>query len=714
MSWLHTWSGLVLGGLLFAIFVTGTLSFFRNEMTFWMQPELHKADARKVAFDRALRVLEQEAPDATQWSLTLPGPRNPTLGLSWQSAEGSGEGRPERPQGGAAGFTGAGEHGFRREGQGQSARAGSENDAGGGVGATERNGQGGEFRRGNPAARESGAAGVAGAERRGGKSRSGERTTQEASGEPAAEGAGETADEAPARSRRSGEFGEAGGQNAGSRQATGEFSRQGRPEAGALQARSSQQAQGQGGGGGGRRGPRVLLNPATGEKLTARETAGGNFLYRFHFELYGMDRIWGRWIVGIATMFMLVAIITGVIVHRNIFKDFFTFRPAKGKRSWLDAHNASSVLSLPFHFVITFSGLLLFGNMLFPSALQSVYHGDMSAYMQEMRARMTPAETPPPSGERAPLTDLAALVAAAESAWGGRPAGSITITNPGDRRAVVELRQARGMSLAAGRASAQSLRFDGVSGQPLDAVPPPSPSVVQSISNVFMMLHRGFFASSVPRWLLFLAGVGGSLMIATGLVMWRVARKKNQETTGRIPFGHRLVEVTNVAGISGLLVAIAGYFWASRLIPADLPQRSEWEIKVFFSIWFLTLIHALVRQHKAAWVEQLSVAGGLIAFLPVLNVMTGGLSLFGGIALNQWITPGFDLAALAIGGSLFFAACRVELHQPGVRAEKPQTLAATPASPQCPPEAAPSTEDSRLLAEAMFPLSATLQTQENR
>lgn len=28
MSWLHTWASLVLGWLLYAIFVTGTLSFF--------------------------------------------------------------------------------------------------------------------------------------------------------------------------------------------------------------------------------------------------------------------------------------------------------------------------------------------------------------------------------------------------------------------------------------------------------------------------------------------------------------------------------------------------------------------------------------------------------------------------------------------------------------------------------------------------------------
>jgi uncharacterized iron-regulated membrane protein len=426
-----------------------------------------------------------------------------------------------------------------------------------------------------------------------------------------------------------------------------------------------------------------VLDPSSGEKLVGRETAGGNFLYRFHFELYGMDRIWARWIVGIATMFMLVAIISGVIVHRNIFKDFFTFRPAKGKRSWLDAHNVSSVLSLPFHFVITFSGLLLFGNMIFPAAMQSAYHGDMNAYMQEMRGRMAISEALPPSGERAPLFDLAALVARAETSWDGRPAGSITITNPGDRRAVVEVRQARGMSLGAGRNAAQSLRFDGVSGQALEAVTPPPPSVVQSISNVFMMLHRGFFASPVPRGLLFLAGIGGSLMIATGLAMWRAARVKEREATGRIPFGHRLVEILNVSGVAGLMVATGAYFWASRLIPAQLPLRSEWEIRVFFYSWLITLVYALVRRHQAAWVEELTFAGALIALLPFLNAFSGGVSLFGSMHSGQWVLAGFDLCALAIGGGLIFAARKVALHQPRTR---PATQAASvPATAVFPP-----------------------------
>ena len=32
--------------------------------------------------------------------------------------------------------------------------------------------------------------------------------------------------------------------------------------------------------------------------------------------------------VGLAGMFMLVALVTGIIIHKRIFKDFFTFRPS--------------------------------------------------------------------------------------------------------------------------------------------------------------------------------------------------------------------------------------------------------------------------------------------------------------------------------------------------------------------------------------------------
>ncbi len=53
------------------------------------------------------------------------------------------------------------------------------------------------------------------------------------------------------------------------------------------------------------------MDASTGELLEPRASRGGGFLYRFHFELYGVPRIWARWLVCVATMFMLVAIVSG-------------------------------------------------------------------------------------------------------------------------------------------------------------------------------------------------------------------------------------------------------------------------------------------------------------------------------------------------------------------------------------------------------------------
>ncbi|MFV0278307.1 MAG: PepSY domain-containing protein, partial [Parahaliea sp.] len=39
MAWLHTWSGLVVGWVLFFVFATGTAGYFTYEITRWMEPE---------------------------------------------------------------------------------------------------------------------------------------------------------------------------------------------------------------------------------------------------------------------------------------------------------------------------------------------------------------------------------------------------------------------------------------------------------------------------------------------------------------------------------------------------------------------------------------------------------------------------------------------------------------------------------------------------
>ena len=499
MSWVHTWSGLLLGWLLYAVFFTGTLSYFRDEIDDWMRPELHQSVADANTAERGLEALTKIAPHATTWTLNLPSARQTALEATW------------REPGAAAG------------------RAGIK---------------------------------------------------------------------------------------------------------------------------------RAELDAATGEQLAPRETRGGSFLYRFHFELYAMPRIWGRWIVGVATMLMFVAIISGVITHKKIFTDFFTFRPRKGQRSWLDAHNATAVLALPFHIVITFSGLLLLMNMLMPWGVNAAYDGNTQAYFTEMRGGRQ-AAPPGNAGDRqggrksqetpnpASMAPIAPMLAQAQQLWPERGVGSITVNAPGTSKATFELRKRGGSSLI-NRGASKTMSFDGVSGELKSSPPAQDVSWVRATNNVFTSVHLGRFAEPALRWLLFLSGVVGTIMAGTGMVLWVVKRLPERRKLGRTPFGHRFVEVLNVGSIAGLSVATAAYFWLNRLIPAELAGRADWEIRGFFIVWLLCALHPLVRSHRNAWRDQLALATILFALLPVLNPLTGGGSLLQTIANNQWSIAGFDLMMWAL------------------------------------------------------------------
>ena len=80
-----------------------------------------------------------------------------------------------------------------------------------------------------------------------------------------------------------------------------------------------------------------------------------------------------RWIVSFCAMMMLVAIISGIVTHRRIFADFFTFRPGKGSRSWIDGHALVAVAALPYHLMITYTGLVTLMLMTMPWGAEKAY-----------------------------------------------------------------------------------------------------------------------------------------------------------------------------------------------------------------------------------------------------------------------------------------------------------------------------------------------------
>jgi len=492
MAWIHGWLGLLAGWILFAMFLTGTASYFRPEITRWMQPEIAPTHASpERAAQTAIRHMQSTYPDDAQWTIYLPDERTTGTRIFTRARE-------------------------------------------------------------NP--------------------------------DP----------DAPKPPRR----------------------------------------------------PEIRLDPATGAPLTARETRGGEHFYRFHFQLQ-MPYPWGRWLAGLCAIFMLAAIISGVITHKRIFADFFMLRWRKGQRSWLDAHNVSAVLALPFHAMITYTGLITLIVMYMPWPIAANYSPTEFATAAYGLDDETEA-----SGRPAPLTAIAPLVRAATAEWQGGTPGSITIRNPNDAAATIVIRRDSADTL---NARAQSITYSGVDGRRLSASAPPGPAL--RTAGVMLGLHLGSFASTALRWTYFLLGLTGAAMVATGLLLWTAKRSK----PGAQPFfGFRLVQRLNIGAIACLPAGMAAFLLANRIIPAALPERADMEVATMFWVWFGLAAATLLRPTRRAWIEALSIAAIACAAVPVVNALTTDRGLLHSIAVGDGLFVAVDLVMLAsaalLGSAAWYAA----------------------------------------------------------
>lgn len=399
-----------------------------------------------------------------------------------------------------------------------------------------------------------------------------------------------------------------------------------------------------------------LLDSATGEPVVSRATGGGQTLYRMHYSLHYLPTDIAYWIVGICSMFMLLAIVTGVVIHKKIFKDFFTFRPQKGQRSWLDMHNLLSVTALPFHFMITYSGLIFLAFTYMPLIVASSYGTGEDAQKVFFDELFVEADNAKRANVAAELTSLGAMVAVAESRWGENQVRYLDIANPGDANARVSI----GRQLDSPLRASPELVFDGISGELLkdNAAATSAPRTVR---DTFLGLHEGLFANTLLRWLYFLSGLLGTAMIATGMILWTVKRRPAQlKKTNGPDLGHRVVESLNLGTIVGLPIAIAAYFWANRLLPIDFAARSNWEVHAMFLVWLATLLYPLTRTIMRGWVDLLWVAAAAYGFLPIVNALTTDRHLANSLAQGDWLFAGVDLTLLITGALFAVAAAKLQ------------------------------------------------------
>ncbi len=388
----------------------------------------------------------------------------------------------------------------------------------------------------------------------------------------------------------------------------------------------------------------VRLSLDTGEPLSARETGGGQLLYKMHWRLHYMPRVLAEFITGSAAMLMLIALITGIIIHKGIFRDLFTFRPKKGRRSWLDLHNLVAVSSLPFQLMITYSGLVFVMFTYMPLIFVAFYGMDDQG-RREFIADISTTEIVAPANQSATMIDLGSFITQHKAQWSETPLRNLDIRFPGDANASVTVKSNNAVSPL--RASDEWM-FSAVNGELLSHHTANQTSV-QSSHDVLLGLHEGLFAPLALRWLYFLSGVLGCLMIATGMIMWENKRRQQGKTSA---FGLKLISTLNIASIAGMPICIGVYFAANRLLPTTIAARADWEVHIMFITWLVCLLHAALRPRRWAWIEQFKSAGIVFLTLPVLGFWTTRLNVLHAIEQEDWTILGVE-SVFIITGILF-------------------------------------------------------------
>ncbi|MGV0885323.1 PepSY-associated TM helix domain-containing protein [Acinetobacter venetianus] len=449
MAWLHTWTGLIFGWLLFAIFLMGTSAYYRHHINLWMQPQLAQYRINQdVAVKTAVEYLNKNAADAKSWYVSLANQENPVNKMYWEKATGGYESK--------------------------------------------------------------------------------------------------------------------------------------------------------------------TLDANTGEELKLSNTQGGDFFYNFHFQLYGMPVLIGRLITSLAAFIMLIALISGIITHKKIITDFFTLRTFKSQRSWLDFHNVSSVLALPFFLTITFTGLAIFFYLYLPFGMKKLYPDNPFQYFTEIRTISVNNNhnADPIKTEMLPIQTLLGKV---KQQWGDQALATIEVKNPNTDQATISFKQLEDRSITLNQ---PQITFDAT-GNILGNTK--NNSAVATLNAGVYGLHMATFAQPLLRLAFFCSGILGCLMIASGLLLWSLKRQI-QNKSNQFHLGHYLVDRLNIATFIGLPIAMFAYMFANRFLQIT-ETTPNYEIYSFFVVWTLSLIIALFTKKQYLWQSQVAVLGIVAIALPIYDLI---------------------------------------------------------------------------------------------
>lgn len=372
-----------------------------------------------------------------------------------------------------------------------------------------------------------------------------------------------------------------------------------------------------------------------------RSSALADFLVDLHVRLH-LPNPYGLFLTGVLGLVMMIAAVTGFLVHRHLIKELFTLRRRRDKLlTARDAHVVAGTWNLPFAFILAFTGSFFSFATAFalPAMAMVAFGGDQEKMFETLIGQPVPEDERP-----AAPANLDAVLQDVRTRAGSEPY-FISFEHYGRADGVITLY----MDPKHGELTPITYVYSGASGAFLQDKPllGLKPSLGGQIYALMGPLHFGNFAGPLSKSVWFALGFAGAYVSLTGLLLWTQRRAEQRAW-------RRMGAVVHWVGYGlplALLACPYGYF-AALASGADAIAA---QAAAFLGTAALALPAVLVlRRHDAIQRAALLVTALAMFGIPPLRLAIGGLSWPAALRAGIEVVPAVDIALL-LGGLICLA-----------------------------------------------------------
>ena len=383
---------------------------------------------------------------------------------------------------------------------------------------------------------------------------------------------------------------------------------------------------------------RIQARAGTNEEVFGprNDDALSHFLVDTHVRLH-IPNPWGLLVIGILGLAMLVAAISGLLIHRHLLKDIFTLRTkSSAVLAERDRHSVAGTWSLPFAFVLAFTGSFFsfYGTIGVPIVAMAAFGGDVQAFSEKVFGNPGAPDPRP-----AAIGNLDRIASDAVRRAGSPPT-YVAIEHFGRADAeVTTYHNAR-----TGGIEPMTLLYRGADASFERAKPQVGtrPSAGGSLAAMMSPLHFGNFAGVLSKSVWFSLGFAMCYVTLTGLRLWLVRRRGGARS---LDWLDRSVSVVGFGLPFALVVSAAAF-----LVSMPLGRAIWWTPVAFTGAAATVLIGAVIAPSRIIIDRALLLGTGVLMMgLVPLRLATGGPGWAAAIEAGQPIIVALDFAFVCAG-----------------------------------------------------------------